>query len=81
LDKEQRKQFISIQLRDLQTHLQSGHLTVHDRLAAAQATSALLCSLRLENGEPVDLSVVREAASLEDQLAWLESADSEAEEA
>ncbi len=75
MEKETRKQFISMQLRDLQTHLQSGHLTIHDRIAAAQATSALLCSLRLENGEPVDPSVVREAASLEDQLAWLEASE------
>jgi hypothetical protein len=75
LDKETRKQFISMQLRGLATYLEHGHLTVHDRLAAAQATSALLCSLRLENGEPVDLSVVREAASLEDQLAWLEASE------
>ena len=80
-NKELRSQLIDLQLRGLLAHLENGHLTLHDRASAARATSSLITAARLENGEAVDISVVREATSLEDSLAMLTEENSSSVEA
>jgi hypothetical protein len=69
-------------MRGLLTHLENGsYLTIHDRAAAAKATSAQILSARLEAGEPVDISRIVDAApSIEHALAMLETSEG-AEEA
>ncbi len=76
------ERLINTQLEGLLTHLENGkHLTIYDRVEAAKATSALIMAARLEGGEPVDISVVRERfSSIEDALAMLQEESAEAEE-
>ena len=81
-NKNLRTKLIDTQLEGLLTHLMNGRgLTLHDRAEAAKATSALIIAARLEGGEPVDISVVREGfSSIEDALAMLQDEAAEAEE-
>ena len=81
-NKELRARLIDTQMEGLLTHLTNGRgLTIHDRAEAAKATSALIMAARLEGGEPVDISVVREGfSSIEDALAMLQDEAAEAEE-
>jgi hypothetical protein len=63
---------VKLQLGSLLAHLSTGHHNMSDRLAAAQATSALAMTSRLQAGEPIDVSVVREGVSVDDMFAQLD---------
>ena len=63
---------VKLQLNSLLTHLSKGHFSMAERLAAAQATSALTLTSRLQAGEAVDISRITEGPNFEDALAQLD---------